>query len=86
MRRLPQAHDETVSCGEPGVARDSGHNTIAFISDAVDGRSAATRLCGKTSLFYRSDPRCAAARQVPGPRTSRTTSDYPPFLPGSHSG
>eukprot|EP00966_Prymnesium_polylepis_P035679 828644-Prymnesium_polylepis.1 len=37
------------------------------MSDAVDGRSgagAAARLCGKTTLFYRSHPAWAAARRT----------------------
>eukprot|EP00966_Prymnesium_polylepis_P128402 2969738-Prymnesium_polylepis.1 len=41
------------------------------MSDAVDGRSAArcrnTTVRGKTSLFYRSDPACAAARRTSVP-------------------
>ena len=53
------------------VARDSGYNTIAFMSDAVDGRSAAwyrntivRQNPPKTSLFYRSSPPSAAARRA----------------------
>jgi hypothetical protein len=65
-------------------ARHSGYNTITFMSDAVDGRSAArcrNTIVRQNVTFYRSDPACAAARRKdeirkgksPEPRNGQAT-------------